>query len=126
MSRLLLDTHVVLWVLAGSPRLKPGARSLIEQADAVFVSAASVWELAIKLRLGKISLDLPGFLAALAPSGFDVLPVTVAHAAGVAQLPPHHQDPFDRLLVSQALSEPLRLLTADAALAPYSELVTVV
>jgi len=121
--RLLLDTHVFLWVVGDSRRLKPKARRLIEAAERVHVSAASVWEIAIKMRLGKIRVDLEALVAAIETSGFVELPVRAAHAAGVAHLPLHHTDPFDRLLIAQALHEPLRLLTADAALAQYSDLV---
>jgi len=124
--RLLLDTHVFLWAVAGSPSLKPPVRRLIESADAVFVSAASIWEVAIKARLGKIDADPRELAAAIEASGFAELPVRAEHAAGVGDLPLHHNDPFDRLLVAQALAEPLKLLTADAALQPYSDLVMVV
>jgi PIN domain nuclease of toxin-antitoxin system len=124
--RLLLDTHVFLWAVAGSPSLKLPARRLIESAEQVFVSAASIWEIAIKARLGKIAADAAELAAAIPASGFAELPVSAVHAAAVAQLALHHADPFDRLLVAQALAEPLRLLTADAALVPYSDLVTLV
>jgi PIN domain nuclease of toxin-antitoxin system len=124
--RLLLDTHLFLWAVAGSTSLKPAARRVIESADRVYVSAASIWEVAIKARLGKIDADPSALVAAIEDSGFVELPVTAAHAAGVAALAPHHSDPFDRLLLAQALSEPLRLLTADAALARYSDLVVLV
>ncbi len=124
--RLLLDTHIVLWAMADSPHLTADSRRLIEAADAVYVSAASVWELAIKVRLGKIDVDLDAFVAGLGNSGFLGLPVTAAHAAAVSQLPMHHNDPFDRLLVAQALAEPLKLVTADPALVPYSDLVLLV
>jgi PIN domain nuclease of toxin-antitoxin system len=98
-------------------------RRSIEGAEAVFVSAASIWEIAIKARLGKLQAD-PGELAEVVePSGFLHLPVTATHAAGVARLPPFHADPFDRLLVAQALEEPLRLLTVDARLADYGSMV---
>lgn len=121
--RLLLDTHIVLWALADAPQLKPATRRLIEAADEVHVSAASIWEVAIKARLGKIVADPAELAAAITESGFLELPVSAAHAAGVAGLPLHHHDPFDRLLLAQALAEPLRLLTADAVLAAYSDLV---
>jgi PIN domain nuclease of toxin-antitoxin system len=124
--RLLLDTHVFLWAVAGSAALKPQARRLIESADAVYVSAASLWEVAIKVRLGKLEADPDELVAAIDASGFHELPVRAAHAVGVAQLPPHHHDPFDRLLVAQALAEPLKLLTADAALSRYSDLVVLI
>ena len=121
--RLLLDTHIFLWAVAGDPLLKPAARRLIESAEAVFVSAASIWEIAIKARPGKIEVDVDELALAIAQSGFVELPVRATHAAGEARLALHHNDPFDRLLVAQAIAEPLRLLTADARLAQYSELV---
>lgn len=124
--RVLLDTHVFLWAVAGSPSLKAAARRQIESAEAAYVSAASIWEIAIKARLGKIEADADELVAAIEQSGFIELPVRAAHAAGVARLPPLHYDPFDRLLVAQAMAEPLRLLTADPVLAPYSELVMLV
>ena len=121
--RLLLDTHVYLWAVAGSPRLKPAARRLIEDADEVYVSAASLWEIAIKARLGKLRADPRALAEAIEPSGFIELPVRAAHAAGTGDLALHHSDPFDRLLLAQALTEPLRLVTADAMLVRYSDLV---
>jgi PIN domain nuclease of toxin-antitoxin system len=121
--RLLLDTHVFLWAVAGSSRLKAPARRLIDEADEVHVSAASIWEIAIKARLGKVDADPEEVAQAIVSSGFHELPVTAAHAAGVSRLEVHHNDPFDRLLISQALAEPLRLLTADAILARYSDVV---
>lgn len=124
--RLLLDTHIFLWAVAGSASLKPAARRLIESADQVFVSAASIWEVAIKASLGKIEADANELAAAIDPSGFIELPVTAAHAAGVAALAAHHGDPFDRLLLAQAMAEPLRLVTADEVLARYSDLVVLV
>ena len=124
--RLLLDTHIFLWAVAGSVSLTAKARKTIEAAEAVFVSAASIWEIAIKTRLRKINADPDALVAAIDASGFIELPVLAAHAARVGALPPLHTDPFDRLLVAQAIAEPLRLLTADAALKAYSELVTVV
>jgi PIN domain nuclease of toxin-antitoxin system len=124
--RLLLDTHVFLWAVAGSPLLKPATRRFIEDADEVYVSAASIWEVAIKARLGKIDADAQELAAAIDASGFLELPVSAAHAAGVARLALHHHDPFDRLLVAQALAEPLKLLTADAVLAKYSDVVVLV
>ena len=124
--RLLLDTHVFLWAVAGSPLLRPAARRLIEGADEVYVSAASIWEVAIKARLGKMEADPQEVAAAIDASGFLELPVSAAHAAGVARLDLHHHDPFDRLLVAQALAEPLKLLTADEVLAKYSDVVLLV
>ena len=124
--RLLLDTHIFLWSVAGNPLLKAATRRFIESADEVFVSAASLWEIAIKARLGKIEADADELVAAITQSGFVELPVRAAHAAGVSRLEMHHNDPFDRLLVAQAVAEPMKLLTADAVLARYSELVVLV
>lgn len=124
--RLLLDTHVYLWVVTDSPRLTPAARRMIELAEQTFVSAASIWEIGIKARLGKIDADPDELVAAIERSGFMELPVRAVHAAAAARLPLHHNDPFDRLLVAQAVTEPLGLLTADAVLAAYSDLVVVV
>ncbi len=124
--RLLLDTHIFLWVVTDSRKLKAAARGAIAAADAVHVSAASIWEIAIKVRLGKLDGDPRQLAAAIEPSGFLELPVRAEHAAEVSRLAAHHQDPFDRLLVAQALTEPLVLLTADPLLARYSDLVRVV
>ncbi len=124
--RLLLDTHIFLWAVAGSPLLKAPARRLIESADEVYVSAASIWEVAIKARLGKIEADPRALAAAIEASGFLELPVRATHAAGVAQLALHHNDPFDRLLMAQARVEPLKLVTVDAMLAKYSDVVVLV
>lgn len=121
--RLLLDTQIFLWYLADSRRLAPGAKARISRADQVFVSAASIWEAAIKIGIGKLAAVPDDLIAGIAASGFIALPVTAHHAARVVALPDHHRDPFDRMLVAQALHEPLHLLTADAALARYSDLV---
>lgn len=91
----------------------------------VFVSAASLWEISIKVALGKLKADPRAVLDALEPAGFLQLPISGEHAAGVARLPRHHRDPFDRLLVAQAMAEPMRLLTNDSALAAYGDFVTV-
>jgi PIN domain nuclease of toxin-antitoxin system len=109
--------------VAGSSLLKSAARRTIESADAAYVSAASIWEVVIKARLGKIEADPVALIAAIDASGFVELPVSAEHAAGVALLVSHHSDPFDRLLIAQALAEPLKFLTADASLAPYSDMV---
>jgi PIN domain nuclease of toxin-antitoxin system len=121
--RLLLDTHIFLWAVSGSTSLSAAAREAIEAADEVYVSAASIWEIAIKARLGKILADPDELVKAIGASGFIELPVLAAHCAGVGRLALHHNDPFDRLLVAQAIFEPLKLLTADAQLVPYSDVV---
>lgn len=124
--RLLLDTHVLLWIVADSPKLTSAGRATIESADEVYVSAASLWEVAIKVGNGKFPVDLAQLAAGIDASGFLELYVTAEHAAFVARLPPHHRDPFDRLLIAQAMTEPLVLLTADPVLLPYSDLVRLV
>jgi PIN domain nuclease of toxin-antitoxin system len=121
--RLLLDTQIYLWFLADSRKLSQKAKTEIGAADAVFVSAASIWEAAIKSAIGKLTVATADLVAGIAGSGFTELPVSAMHAARVAALPPHHRDPFDRLLVAQSLFEPLRLLTADPVLLGYSDLV---
>ncbi len=120
--RLLLDTHLLLWSMAASRRLPAEVRELLTDPDnAVFCSAASIWEIAIKSTLEKrdFKIDLPGLLRALPRAGFTELPVSAAHAVAVATLPAHHKDPFDRLLVAQAMRGPLILLTNDSQLAAY-------
>lgn len=122
----LLDTQLYLWFLADSRRLRPAARRRIAHADEVFVSAASVWQATIKAGLGKLDVDVDELVAQIPASGFVELTVTARHAAAVAGLPKLHSDPFDRLLVAQAMTEPLQLLTADGTLAAYSPLVELV
>ena len=127
--RLLLDTHILLWALDGSLRLDAGTRDLLEdRTNEVMFSAASIWEIAVKARLGRVDFTLrPEAIAQEArETGFTELPVLADTAARVAYLPLHHRDPFDRLLVAQAMAGPMRLYTADPALRPYSELVTVI
>lgn len=121
--RILLDTHLLLWALGAPSKLPPRARRLLAAGD-VFVSAASIWEISIKVAPGKLSADPEEVLAALEPAGFLSLPVTGTHAARVASLPPVHRDPFDRLLIAQAQAEPMHLLTNDRALVAYGECVT--
>lgn len=120
---LLLDTHVFIWVVDDDPKLSAAAWSMIEEADAAFVSSASIWEATIKYQLGKLKVDPDRLIDAVAQSGFRELPITLRHAAAVARLPPIHRDPFDRVLLAQAISEPLHFLTADGRLSQYSELV---
>jgi PIN domain nuclease of toxin-antitoxin system len=111
-TNLLLDTHVFLWWRANDRRLKKDARSAIAEADLVFVSAASAWEAAIKAALGR--LQLPDTIeAGVEASNFEKLPISFSHAEAAAALPPHHLDPFDRMLVAQARIEGLTLITHD-------------
>jgi PIN domain nuclease of toxin-antitoxin system len=121
-SRILVDTHLLLWAVSEPKKLPAQARRRIEEAE-VFVSAASVWEVSIKTALGKLAADPTELLAELEPAGFRLLPVTGEHAAAVALLPPLHSDPFDRMLVAQAKTEPLILLTNDSVLGGYGDFV---
>lgn len=115
---LLLDTHVLLWWLADA-ELDDDARAAIADPDhLVVVSAASIWEIAIKRQLG--TLDAPDDAPdAVATSGFDALDITLAHAQAAGALPMHHRDPFDRMLVAQARLEGLVVVTRDPVLADY-------
>jgi PIN domain nuclease of toxin-antitoxin system len=124
--RILIDTNIVLWAMSGSAKLSKSARREIEQADAVYVSAASLWEIGIKVGLGKLDVDIDELTVLLTEAGFEPLPVSWKHARAIHGLPYHHRDPFDRMLVAQAISEPLRLVTHDALLAKYSDLVVAV
>ena len=119
MERLLLDTQAVLLALADDPKLAPSARSAIaDPANDVFVSAVSIWEIAIKRALGK--LKAPGGIAALVEeSGFQELVVTSFHAEQAGGLPMHHRDPFDRMLVAQAQAEGLVIVTSDRRIPLY-------
>ncbi len=114
--RLLLDTHALIWWDEG--RLPRGVTTVVQNADEVYVSAVSAWEIAIKSGLGKIAVR--GTVAeAIADYGFSALPITVAHAEGVRMLPPAHRDPFDRLLVVQAQMEQLTVVTHDPVFRSY-------
>lgn len=121
--RLLLDTNVLLWLMQEDPRLSGDARALIVNAAEVHVSSASIWEIAIKWRLGKIEEDPQIVADKLEPAGIRELRITNRHAVATSALPLLHRDPFDRLLIAQAMSEPMHLLTSDAQLKAYSELV---
>lgn len=121
--RILLDTHIALWAVVGSRALPSHAREAILTADEVHVSVASIWEVAIKHALGKGEMPVSAAQAATAFSdaGYRLLDVRPGHVIRVEQLPLHHKDPFDRLLVAQALSEPLTLVTADEQVGRYGE-----
>ena len=123
--RLLLDTYVLIWWLAGKNLPARAAELIRDPGNQIYASAASVWEVAIKASLGKIHINPDEFVAALREGGFQELAVTGRHAARVAQLPKHHRDPFDRLLVAQSLAEQMLLLTQDQPLAKYGTSVLV-
>jgi len=121
--RLLLDTQIVYWFYYERQNVPKEAWSVMNQADGVFVSAASIWEIAIKVRIGKMNADPARIAHLLEAAGFSELPVYAKHTVLVAGLPLHHGDPFDRLLIAQAIEEPMQLLTTDTLFRQYSELV---
>jgi len=122
--RLLLDTHSFLWFISGNPQISSSARMLIEDvSNQPFLSVASLWEMAIKMSLGKLSLGQP--FETLIPqqlslNGIALLGITISHTAVVARLPFHHRDPFDRLLVAQAMTEQMSIVSGDTAFDAYA------
>ena len=117
-NNLILDTHILLWWLAGSRQLSARARTTIAAADTVHVSAASAWEIAIKRSRGKLHFE--GDLdEQISLNGFRSLPITARHAWEAGHLPWHHADPFDRMLIAQALAESMTLVTGDKSLGAY-------
>lgn len=117
----LLDTHIALWAVLDDSRLSKPARKAILDADRVVVSAASVWELAIKAALPRSNLELTATqaLVAFIEASYEIMPIEARHVLVLESLEAHHRDPFDRLLVAQARSETLMLLTADPTVALY-------
>lgn len=122
--KLLLDTHALLWFIAGSQNLSQSARDLIEDAaNERFVSIASIWETAIKVSIGKMSLSASFdflFPRQLEINGFALLPVKIEHTSIVTSLPFHHRDPFDRILIAQAMGEKMALVSVDKIFDDYS------
>ena len=122
-SSVLLDTHSFLWFIAGSSRLSIRARGLIESREnAVLVSVASLWEIALKHGMGKLALELP--FSELIPRELErqqigVLSIEVSHLAELVRLPSHHRDPFDRLLIAQAVAEVIPIVSIDEAMDAY-------
>lgn len=120
---LLIDTHILIWLLAGTSHLPSDIQTtLANRRNTVFLSAASTWEIAIKVGLGR--LDLPPQLDAWLPAELDaaglrLLPINLGHTLGVEALPPHHRDPFDRLLIAQAVADGLTIVTADRVFGLY-------
>jgi PIN domain nuclease of toxin-antitoxin system len=124
--KLLLDTNIVVRLRQDERRIDRDIRRIIDNASAVYASAASIWEIAIKASARKLAIDVDGIEAGLLDAGIDPLPVTWTHARRAYDIAPAHPDPFDRLLLAQAASEPLHLLTSDDRLAQYSDLVITV
>ena len=121
--RLLLDTQIVYWFFYEPQNVPKAGRRIMTDAEAVFLSSVSVWEIAIKVRIGKMNANPRRIVELMGTAGFRELPVFSRHTVLVADLPMYHGDPFDRLLIAQAISEPLHLITADTQLKQYSELV---
>jgi len=116
---LLLDTNIAIWFAANSPKLPRAALDAMQRARALYLSAASIWEMALKSR--KLKIDVARLAKRFAEAGIIELPVTWEHAVRSGEIATTHPDPFDRLLLAQAMHEPMRLLTSDAALARYSD-----
>jgi PIN domain nuclease of toxin-antitoxin system len=114
----LLDTHVLLWSLNGDPRLSRQHFDIIEAKENLTISVVSLWEIAIKRSLGKLTMD-EDLLGNIHRRPIRILPINQDHAMGTAVLPLHHRDPFDRMLISQALVEDLTILTSDRRFADY-------
>ena len=121
--RLLLDTNAFLWTQSESPRIAPVRDMLVSPENEIFVSAVSWWELAIKIRIGKLNADLPALRAAARASDFADLPLAGGHAETLALLPRLHNDPFDHMLVAQCIAESMNLVTGDTMLSRYTSLV---
>ena len=118
--RLLLDTHALLWSLVKPEKLPPAVRHAIQSAEnEAYASVASAWEISIKVAIGKLDFDVQTLERALAATGVEALGISLQHTARIAILPPHHHDPFDRMLVAQALCESMTLVSRDRELAKY-------
>lgn len=118
--RLLLDTHAVLWWLNDDVKLGSHARGLIgDPENDVLVSTVSLWEITVKLRIGKLDADIEEILAILPDQGFDRLDISDAHLIALAALPLHHRDPFDHLLMAQAVAEGAHFVSQDRNVALY-------
>lgn len=118
---LLLDTHAFLWAIDNNPDLSQEAReAIVDGNNIVFVSAATAWEISIKKAIGKLKIPNEDYLQELKLHRFTPLAITTEHALAVENLPPHHKDPFDRMLVAQAQIEKLRLVTRDPRIKAYA------
>ena len=127
--KLLLDTHVALWAITDHPNLSTTARELILSPRAtIWISVASIWEISIKHSLGRGEMPVSGkdAIRYFRDAGYQFLAIEPEHAAAIETLPKHHHDPFDRLLVAQALIEPMRLLTHDSNVARYGDTIVLI
>lgn len=121
----LLDTHTFLWFINGDVQLSKNAREAIGNPDAIkYISIASFWEIAIKVNLGKLILEMPysDLRQQVTDNGFEILPITFSHTAELISLDLHHRDPFDRIIIAQALSERLILISKDGNFEKYGQL----
>ena len=122
--KFLLDTHTFLWFISGDNLLSKRAKDAIESAEShSYLSIASLWEIGIKTRLNKLNIGMPfkDLKKQIDKNGFEILPVLFSHIEIISELPVHHQDPFDRILIAQAIVEPMRLLTHDEVMTRYSD-----
>jgi PIN domain nuclease of toxin-antitoxin system len=120
--KFLLDTHLLLWWLNDDDKLPESARQLISNTDnAIYISHVSLWEMQIKIMTGKLNANLANILQQLPENGFQQLPTHADHILVLATLPSHHHDPFDRMLIAQAITEPLHLMTHDKQVALYGD-----
>ena len=118
--KVLLDTHAILWWLGNDPRLGDRCREIVEDpANAIFVSVVSLWEIVVKIRVGKLEADFPQVIRAIEAEAFGFLAIQPAHLRALADLPLHHRDPFDHLLIAQSVSEDMAFLTDDRHAALY-------
>jgi PIN domain nuclease of toxin-antitoxin system len=121
--KLLLDTHAFLWFIDDSPALSSRAKLLLEAENELFLSVGGLWEIAIKLRLGKLTVAMPTeslMTEHLTANNIEILPISVPHLIQITTLPLHHRDPFDRLIIAQALVERMPVVSADPAFDAYS------
>ncbi len=125
--RVLLDTHILLWWLKDDRRLSAEAVNIIEDpTNDILISAVNTWEIAIKKSLGRIQIGMNELLESIKSSGLGILNISVNHTCQISNLPKHHKDPFDRMLIAQSIVEPMRLLTHDDTLIQYGKHVLLV
>ncbi|RDB36664.1 type II toxin-antitoxin system VapC family toxin [Spirobacillus cienkowskii] len=124
--KILLDTHIIIWIMQDSKKLTKKARKVIDEATEIYYSPISIWEIIIKKNLGKLDLNLSELKECLDRNCFRELPLTSEHVITLNELPNIHKDPFDRIIISQALCEPLKLITADVTVKQYSEFIILI